>query len=235
MKTFKQYVEACWQGYKQVGMKKKGKKMVPNCVPEEYVAEAAKPPRWKKAGPNGEKEITFSTGRRFKIEKQLDHNERHKGEWKVMEWDSRSRDWEWHDTFSPQWYAKEKVMELGKYDQKGKKISESVQPHPEVVKAYKKTLDAEDKAGDYNYRSNKARVTRAANHLSKKIKQHHPDLDMKGKIALRTKLQSMKEHAGYWGTSELADRYARETPGQKPMKTHKNKYKEPKANKMKDE
>jgi len=27
--------EACWVGYKQVGMKKKGKKMVPNCVPEE--------------------------------------------------------------------------------------------------------------------------------------------------------------------------------------------------------
>ena len=27
--------EACWSGYKQVGMKKKGGKMVPNCVPEE--------------------------------------------------------------------------------------------------------------------------------------------------------------------------------------------------------
>jgi hypothetical protein len=27
--------EACWVGYKQVGMKKKSKKMVPNCVPEE--------------------------------------------------------------------------------------------------------------------------------------------------------------------------------------------------------
>ena len=26
--------EACWDGYKQVGMKKKGKKMVPDCVPE---------------------------------------------------------------------------------------------------------------------------------------------------------------------------------------------------------
>ena len=26
--------EACWDGYKQVGLKKKGKKMVPNCVPE---------------------------------------------------------------------------------------------------------------------------------------------------------------------------------------------------------
>jgi len=27
--------EACWSGYKQVGMKKKGNKQVPNCVPEE--------------------------------------------------------------------------------------------------------------------------------------------------------------------------------------------------------
>ena len=26
--------EAGWQGYKEVGMKKKGNKMVPNCVPE---------------------------------------------------------------------------------------------------------------------------------------------------------------------------------------------------------
>ena len=35
--------EACWKGYKQVGMKKKGKKMVPNCVPEETeIQEASK-------------------------------------------------------------------------------------------------------------------------------------------------------------------------------------------------
>lgn len=30
--------EACWSGYKQVGMKKKGKKVVPDCVPEELVS-----------------------------------------------------------------------------------------------------------------------------------------------------------------------------------------------------
>ena len=24
----------CWDGYKQVGLKRKGNKMVPNCVPE---------------------------------------------------------------------------------------------------------------------------------------------------------------------------------------------------------
>ena len=88
-------------------------------------ARKPQPLKWKKAGPNGEKEITFPTGRRFKIEKQYDENIRHKGEWKVMEWDPRSRDWEWHETFSPQWYAKEKVMELGKYDSKGKKVTES--------------------------------------------------------------------------------------------------------------
>jgi len=35
-------VEACWTGYKQVGVKKKGNKQVPNCVPEE-VQEATDP------------------------------------------------------------------------------------------------------------------------------------------------------------------------------------------------
>ena len=92
---------------------------------------------------------------------------------------------------------------LGSPDKKFK--VESVQPHPEVVKAYKKTLGAEDKAGDYNYRGNKARLTRSTNHLSKKIKQHHPDLDMKGNIALRTKLQSMKhEEAPGTATTSVA-------------------------------
>ena len=42
----------CWVGYKQVGMKKKGGKMVPNCVPEEVTNEAA---AWtRKAGKNKE-------------------------------------------------------------------------------------------------------------------------------------------------------------------------------------
>lgn len=38
-KSFKDmYDEDCWDGYKQVGMKKKGGKMVPDCVPEEHGA-----------------------------------------------------------------------------------------------------------------------------------------------------------------------------------------------------
>ena len=32
---------ACWSGYKQVGMKKKGNKQVPNCVPEDMSIEDA--------------------------------------------------------------------------------------------------------------------------------------------------------------------------------------------------
>ena len=34
MKIFEIITEKCWTGYKQLGMKKKGKKMVPNCVKE---------------------------------------------------------------------------------------------------------------------------------------------------------------------------------------------------------
>jgi len=34
--------EACWDGYKQVGMKNKGGKQVPNCVPEEMSTDEAK-------------------------------------------------------------------------------------------------------------------------------------------------------------------------------------------------
>lgn len=38
MKTFKEYFEEkCWKGYTQKGYKKKGKKMVPNCVEESNV------------------------------------------------------------------------------------------------------------------------------------------------------------------------------------------------------
>ena len=168
-----------------------------------------KPPSWKRAGPDGEIEIKFPTGRRFKIEKQYDENIRHKGEWKVMEWDNRTKEWEWGDTYSPKAYAKEMAMKLGQY-KNGKKVAdysstfkfesvnENIKPHPDVVKAYKKTLAADDMAADYNHRGNKARVTRASNHLSKMIKKHHPGLDSQGNINLRTKLQNMNENAGLW-------------------------------------
>jgi hypothetical protein len=38
MKSFKELREACWTGYTAKGMKKKGDRMVPNCVPEETEA-----------------------------------------------------------------------------------------------------------------------------------------------------------------------------------------------------
>ena len=38
----KKVKEACWDGYKNVGMKKKGKKRVPNCVPEEKEVKTIK-------------------------------------------------------------------------------------------------------------------------------------------------------------------------------------------------
>ena len=38
-KRIKEQQGPCWDGYKQVGMKKKGDKMVPNCVPVNEVAQ----------------------------------------------------------------------------------------------------------------------------------------------------------------------------------------------------
>lgn len=76
--------------------------------------------------------------------------------------------------------------------------------HPEVIKAYKKSLDAEHRDGEYGTTATKRAVTRTANTLSKKINQHHPDLDMQGKIKLRTQLQNMHEDAPATSTASVA-------------------------------
>ena len=66
------------------------------------------PPRWKRAGSDGEIEATIG-GKKYKIEKASDHNERHKGEWKVMVWDKR--DWEWETTEYGKANAKAWIMD----------------------------------------------------------------------------------------------------------------------------
>lgn len=151
-------------------------------------------PKWKRSGPNGEIEITIK-GQRYGIEKSLDRNDRHRGEWKIMMWDKRRRDWVWDNTVRGKAYAKELVMDKLEEHANATQVTEATVPHPNVVKAYKKHRDAEHQAADYDYGPNKARVTRAANHLSKMIAKHHPGLDMQGKIAIRTKLQNMAEAA----------------------------------------
>lgn len=78
----------------------------------ESLEEAAKP-RWKRAGTDGEIEATIG-GKKYKIEKALDSNERHKGEWKVMVWDKR--DWEWETTEYGKANAKDWIMDRLKED-----------------------------------------------------------------------------------------------------------------------
>ena len=70
--------------------------------------EEAAAPRWKKAGANGEIQATIG-GKKYQIEKALDHNERHKGEWKVMVWDRRG--WEWETTEYGKANAKAWIMD----------------------------------------------------------------------------------------------------------------------------
>lgn len=71
-----------------------------------------KPPKFKRAGPDGEIEIKFPSGRKFLIRKQLDQNLDHeRGMFQILEWDRG--DWEWHETTGPKAYAKEVVLKMG--------------------------------------------------------------------------------------------------------------------------
>jgi hypothetical protein len=72
--------------------------------------EEAAAPRWKRAGPNGEIQATVN-GKKYQIEKSLDHNERHRGEWKVMVWDKRRSSWEWETTEYGKANAKAWIMD----------------------------------------------------------------------------------------------------------------------------
>ena len=82
--------------------------------PKTEIKEGAAP-RWKKAGPNGEIQATIG-GKKYQIEKSLDHNERHKGEWKVMVWDKRRNSWEWETTEYGKANAKDWIMDRLKED-----------------------------------------------------------------------------------------------------------------------
>jgi hypothetical protein len=55
---YREILEACWHGYRQAGMKKKGSRRVPNCVPvseqelEENLRDWFKE-KWVRFGPDG--------------------------------------------------------------------------------------------------------------------------------------------------------------------------------------
>ena len=55
---YREILEACWSGYRQVGMKTKGDRQVPNCVPvsEQQMEEDLKKwfkEKWVRFGPDG--------------------------------------------------------------------------------------------------------------------------------------------------------------------------------------
>src|SRR6056300_903716 len=92
----KELQDACWTGYKQVGMKKKGNKQVPNCVPESYEIGAdyanhtkevtpgetpdAKPVDAKDRGKPTEKDVKEWAALDSTMNK---YRERYKDEWKA--------------------------------------------------------------------------------------------------------------------------------------------------------
>ena len=65
--------ERCWAGYKQKGMKKKGDRMVPNCVPEEIdMTESLRPSPKKTAPIEGEKYTGYQKSVQAKDKKKAE-------------------------------------------------------------------------------------------------------------------------------------------------------------------
>jgi len=67
MRTFKNWNEACWKGYKQIGMKKKGGKKVPNCVPEEEEIEEESEYKGRKVKLNKPIRTSENPNKKFKV------------------------------------------------------------------------------------------------------------------------------------------------------------------------
>ena len=74
MISFRQHLEACWDGYRQAGMKKKGNRIVPNCVPEEVDLD--------------EGSETWEAGYKRRVVKTTDPEHKEKG----MNWRIKGKD-----------------------------------------------------------------------------------------------------------------------------------------------
>ena len=76
--------EKCWVGYKQLGMKKKGEKMVPNCVKEEEINEIHKQAHTPHEVPSGSnlKKLVSKASKRIDTDADgdVDDNDKAKGE-----------------------------------------------------------------------------------------------------------------------------------------------------------
>ena len=163
----------------------------------ESIDEAAAP-RWKRSGPNGEIEITIK-GQRYQIEKSLDHNERHRGEWKIMMWDKRRREWVWDNTVYGKAYAKELVMD---------RLDEACwDTHRQVgmkSKGGKMVPNCVPKEGAFK------RIAQVQSNKADRVASN----DKKG---LETYKKKPKEEA----TSSAQDRDIKDRPGSQPAKYHK--------------
>ena len=107
----------------------------------------AKAPRWKKAGPNGEIEATIG-GDKYKIEKALDFNERHRGEFHVYVWDRGA--WQWATTLYGKANAKDWIMST--MSEKKSDGSRSEPWEDGFKRRVVKTTKPEHKEQGYNWR-----------------------------------------------------------------------------------
>ena len=68
MKTFNQFQAECWKTHKKVGMKMKGGKLVPNCVPKNEAAESC--PEGEKWCPECQKCMKVTCAEKHKMKSE---------------------------------------------------------------------------------------------------------------------------------------------------------------------
>lgn len=75
--------------------------------------------KWKRVDHDNTQETTLASGRKFRVCKFYDawRGCEHHREWMVEEYNQERDEWEWCETYSPMWYAKQQVLEIAEYEQ----------------------------------------------------------------------------------------------------------------------
>lgn len=195
--------EACWDGYKQVGMKKKGGKMVPDCVPE--TKEASSPAQ--------QAAIAISKKEKAKEEDKVvcpkckgdgcDHCDNTGYHDKVNASHCMSEDWFTKlmnkYVLKPRTYkyAKEVLRQVLDKKKKEGKLNHSVEYYAQQIAKQYDGVDARD--------------------LASMVTEEAQDQNL-ASIRSKKKVAKSSAGAGEWGTLELTAKYKSETPGQGNMK-----------------
>jgi nicotinic acid mononucleotide adenylyltransferase len=234
--------EACWDGYKQVGMKKKGDKMVPDCVPETkeglFDRVGDKVAKAKRALANGmpkhkviakyhvtSKELGEASSPAQQAAIAISKKEKAKEEDKVVcpkckgDGCDHCDNTGYHDKvnashcMSEDWFTKL----MNKYVLKPRTYKYAKEVLRQVLDKKKKEGKLNHSVEYYAQQIAKQYDGVDARDLASMVTEEAQDQNL-ASIRSKKKVAKSSAGAGEWGTPELTAKYKSETPGQGNMK-----------------